>query len=437
VLESFIEVLRERFAVGRNQRLLLALSGGADSVALAYLLKEGGFSFALAHCNFQLRGKESEGDERFCKRLAAKLQVTLYTQRFSVTTQTESTGQSIQMAAREMRYRWFAELIQNEKIEFLLTAHHGNDVSETVLLNLVRGTGIQGLKGIPATTGRILRPLLGFTKQELLIYLKSKRLSYREDSSNESLKYDRNVIRKKVMPVLENLNPGFAATMRENVARFTEEADIVNDYLVSRTAQVMKRQGEEIFISKAEILKEKYAATLVNHLLRPFGFKAAMQSDVLRSVQAAAQAGRLFFSPTHQLTIDRFELVIRPALERTAVEFIIRSFSELESSRSMKVSKLRKLKKPPEGALLISRSKLAFPLTWRRWKKGDRLRPFGMKGFKLVSDVLREKKLNAFAKSESHVLVNGNGDIIWVAGCRSDERYRATEKDNDLLLIQI
>jgi tRNA(Ile)-lysidine synthase len=437
MLEIFKAHLAAQFGATTRSRLLLALSGGVDSVVLADLLVRGGYNFALAHCNFQLRGKESEMDERFCRRLATRLKVTIYTNRFDVKEKRSETGQSVQMAARELRYRWFADLIEKEGFDFLLTAHHADDVAETMLLNLVRGTGINGMKGIPSSNGKIIRPLLNFTKDELVGFAKQNKLRYRVDSSNSSLKYDRNFIRLKVLPLLKKLNPAFTTTSIKNARRFGEEAWIVNDYLAAKADQLIKRADGYVRINKSLLLGEKSILSMLHYLLSPFGFNETQEANVLQNLLSNTAAGQFYFSPTHELTIDRQELVIRPVPEAAQELLVIHNIQELKELSILKVARVKKFKKPSANELILSASSLQFPLVIRAWQTGDRFRPFGMKGFKLLSDFLKEQKLNLFEKQNCRVLVNGNGEIIWVMGFRSDERYRVSGHEKDLIRIRL
>jgi tRNA(Ile)-lysidine synthase len=436
MIDLFRDELREQFGVTKRHKLLVALSGGLDSVVLTHLLYKEGMKFALAHCNFQLRGAESDGDERFCKRLAGKLKVTLYTKRFDVEEYRRQTGQSVQMAARELRYRWFARLIGEEHFDFLLTAHHANDLAETMLLNLVRGTGINGLKGIPPVSGKVIRPLLRFSRSELKAYVDAEKLRYREDSSNASEHYDRNFVRLEVMPALAELNPAIVRTFRKNAARFAEEAEIVNEYLAGKADLIISRSGDEIRIRKSGIKNEKRAASLLHYVLAPFGFNETHEKNIARSLSTSLP-GKIFSSRTHQLTIDRFDVVIRPVPADDDSAILYLSWEELAAAPFLDVSPMRKFSAPRNGSLVVSRSKLEFPVVWRPPRNGDKFQPFGMKGKKLLSDFFREQKLNAFGKKRARVLENGNGDIVWVAPLRSDERYRVKGTERDLYQFKV
>ncbi|MBL7922461.1 MAG: tRNA lysidine(34) synthetase TilS [Bacteroidia bacterium] len=421
----------------KKDSLLLAISGGIDSVVLAYLLKSVGYKFALAHCNFNLRGKDSKADEAFCKALAKKLHVNFFSQHFDTKTYSKTNKMSIQMAARELRYAWFNELILKNKFDYLVTAHHANDVMETIFINLCRGTGIKGLKGIPEKTGNIVRPLLNFTKEEINSFAKKEKIKFRIDKSNLEDKYERNLLRLEVIPKLKKLHPSLEQTFLNNVSNFKAEADIVSDFLAEKTKLLISEKGEQVLINKARLKKEKHVSSILHYILETFGFNASQINDITTNVTEKGEVGKLFFASNFTLTIDREFIFIKPLVNRNPEAISIRSFNELKRSGHLKLKKLSKFERTNKNELIIEKNKLIFPLRIRTKKTGDRFRPFGMKGFKLISDFLKDQKLNAFEKEKCLILENGNDEIIWVIGYRSDDRYKVTANNNELLKITV
>lgn len=421
----------------KEDSLLLAISGGIDSVVLAYLLKKGGFNFALAHCNFKLRAEDSEADETFCKELSKKLDVKFYTKAFNLDAYCKKNKLSIQMAARELRYDWFKELIEKNKFDHLVTAHHANDIVETIFINLARGTGINGLKGIPEKTGNIVRPLLNFTKEEIANFAAKEKIKFRTDKSNLEAKYERNFLRLKIIPELKKLHPNLEQTFLNNVSNFKEEAEIVNDFLIEKSKQLLSKKGEIIVLNKVLLKKEKQLKTILHYILEPLGFNVSQTNDIITNIKENGNVGKLFYSSTHTLTIDREVILIKPKVNDHIELSVIHSLNELKKLNFIKVKDTTELKKLTEHDLVIEKDKLIFPLIIRPKMTGDKFKPFGMKGFKLVSDLLKDLKLNAFEKDKCKILENGNGEIVWVVGYRSDDRYKVTEPNNKLLKLSL
>jgi tRNA(Ile)-lysidine synthase len=436
VLKEFQANIVKNNLFAKDKKLLLAISGGVDSTVLAHLLKAGGYNFSLAHCNFQLRGKDSDADEKFCEDLARKLGVKIFTKKFDTEKYCAETRTNIQLAARKLRYEWFHELLEKNRWDHVLTAHHSNDLIETVFINLLRGTGINGLKGIPETNGLIVRPLLTFKKEEIENYAKSKKIKFRLDKSNLEDKYERNFIRKNVIPLLKKLNPHLEETFIRNSFHFNQEAGIVKEFLSNKAVEYATQTHDALFINKTRLKHERYIESILHHLICGFGFNGTQQKNILRAIQTSNDVGKIFVSRTHQLAIDRNDLVVKP-VAAPEQELRINKLAELKKLAFLKVTVLKKFVKPTGNELVVSPSKLVYPLIFRARRTGDKFRPYGMKGSKLLSDYMKDQKMNVFDKENCTVMENGNGDIIWILGYRSDDRYKVSAKDSDLLKLTI
>lgn len=420
----------------KDQRLLVAVSGGVDSMVLVHLLHVCSYTFSMAHCNFQLRGSDSDKDEALCRQTAEQLGVPFHSRRFDTENYSRLNKLNIQLSARKLRYDWFDELLEQEKYDRLLTAHHVNDAMETVFINLLRGTGINGLKGIPEKKGKLVRPLLSFTREEIENFARLEKIGFRTDKSNADEKYDRNFIRLKVIPLLKNLNPGLEETFLRNLSHLSQEASIVNEYLQERAKYISTRKPGSKVIDRQQLLEEKYPETLLHYLLHPFGFNETQEANILRNLREKALPGKLFQSPGFVLSIDRQKLVIKSVSPAEKEAITINALSDLSLNHDLVMAEeLNEFELPGKKDLIVSKEKLVFPLEFRSRKKGDKFMPFGMKHFKLVSDFFKDQKLDHFEKENCRLLVNGNGDIMWVAGYRSDERYKVKQTDKNLLKL--
>ncbi len=415
---------------------LLAISGGSDSVVLAHLLKKANYNFTLAHCNFQLRGEDSVGDENFCRKLAADLNVSILVKHFDVPALKKQKKISTQMAARKLRYEWFQALLQELNLKYLLTAHHGTDVGETMILNLAHGTGIKGMKGMSARNGNIIRPLLRFTKQEISQYAARENISFRHDHSNDEVDYQRNFVRLKIMPLLAVLNDNIERTMMRNSRHFSAEADVIAEFLEKKRKEIVVLDSRQtLHLSKEKLKEEKHRGLFLHSILEELGFSSSQEQKIMTNIMSDAQAGKIYQSATHTLAVDRELLIIKATEKNKDVEIIFTDLEELKKFTGFRVEESKLFEKPLNKQILLREQQLIFPLKLRHWKEGDRFQPFGIKGFKLLSDFFKDKKFNFFEKHECWLLENGNGEIIWVVGHRSDERYRIHDMNGQFLKI--
>lgn len=423
--------------------LLAALSGGADSVALLRILLRLGHRCAAAHCNFHLRGAESDRDEAFCRSLCRELGVELHVTHFDTREYAVRQGISIEMAARELRYAWFDELCRRGGYACVAVAHHRDDAVETLLLNLVRGTGIAGLTGIRPKNGKVVRPLLGISRDDIAAYLKALGQEFVTDSTNLQDEYVRNKIRLRVLPLLEEINP----QVREKISSTTDHlrgVEAIYDRAM-REAKSRVADADGCTISIPALLAEVEPRAVLFELLRPHGFAPALVDEIFRSL--AGESGRRFACAGWEVLKDRDSLFLRPrssdeeekpgiSIPRPSVEvalpqgltMLVQQFpldSEYQIPRAADVATL-------------DAARVEFPLTVRPWQRGDKFAPFGMKGRKkLVSDLLTDLKLSLFEKESQLVVTDARGRILWVVGRRTDDRPRVTEQTREILELRL
>jgi tRNA(Ile)-lysidine synthase len=433
LLEAFKKYVTSKKWFNKNEPILVALSGGIDSVVLVDLLNSLNYNISLAHCNFKLRGKESDKDEEFCKLLAEKHKVKIHLNHFETTSYAKTNKQSVQEAARELRYNWFEELVNNHHYKYVLTAHHLNDQIETFFINMLRGTGLKGLIGIPEKNKKVLRPLLSFPRSDIENYAKQCKLKFRVDASNDDIHYQRNFIRLNIVPGLKSHFPGFETRFYENLNNLKEDLAIIEDYVDEKRKIYRLNPNQPCSIQINELLNENHVRYICYQLLKPFNFNSSQVTGILKCIGKEIKTGKYFNSKSHTLLINRTEILIEPLITEIK-PIIINSFNDLKKTPFLRVESCKKINKTAPNELMIHKSSFQFPLTIRSYKTGDKFKPFGMKGFKLVSDFYRDSKLSMFDKKSTLLLINGNNEIVWVIGQRSDERYRVMNKSHEELI---
>lgn len=403
---------------------LVALSGGADSVALLLLLKETGYQVHAAHCNFHLRGAESDRDERFCVELCRELGVELHRAHFDTHEYAKLHQVSIEMAARELRYRWFDQLCDDIGAAGICVAHHRDDLVETVLLNMVRGTGLRGLTGIQPRNGRVLRPLLCVSRAEIEAYLAERGQAYVTDSTNLEADVLRNKMRLQVLPLLRELNPAVS----ENICRMAEnakEAQMVLDALVNmyRDSRVLNLRDLDKYGSSEYIVFE---------WLKNFGFNGSQVHQLL-----LADTGRVISSTLgYDVLSDRGHLLVEPSLKPLkALRIPEEGIYILDEENRFKVSKSAVYVSKNPCTATLDAGKVFFPLTVRRVERGDWMQPYGMKGKKLLSDLMTDLKMNLFEKRRQLVVVDAQDRIVWLVGLRTDHRAAVTDATREVVTI--
>ena len=418
-----------------NDRVLVAVSGGVDSMVLTYLLNELGYQIGIAHANFQLRASESEADEKFVTEMAQNLKVPVYTKRFDTEVHARNARISTQMAARVLRYEWFESLRQQFGFQAIATAHHADDVVETVLLNFTRGTGIRGLHGILPKREHIIRPMLTINNQSIIVFAQGQSIAWREDPSNQSDYYQRNLIRHQVIPLLKKINPRLEATTMNTVELIRSVEQYYHNSLHQLRQQIMisDQQHTKIFKSEAKHM----SAVILADLLIDFGFNLEQCKSVLK---ALGQSGKMFYSGSHTLNVDREEIVISPISPESSQTTIdgpedLVYLGEHKWNLSIYSASQYNIK-PDRWTGAFDLDLVAFPLKLRKWSAGDRFCPLGMRQHKKLSDFLIDTKVPVNYKHEVQVLLS-QGRIVWVVGHRIDDRFKITEDTTKVLEISI
>jgi tRNA(Ile)-lysidine synthase len=437
VLKQFLNHIDTYSLCTKGTRILLAVSGGLDSLVMLHLFKQAGFTFGVAHCNFQLRGEESDGDEQFVHDLCRDLKTPYYTKRFDTAAYCQHQGLSVQMGARKLRYSWFDELLNDERYEVLATAHHLNDSLETILLNWTKGTSLDGLTGIPVRNGNVIRPLLFATREAMENYATENNLRWREDSSNATTDYQRNLIRHQIIPVLKSLNPSLENTVQKGIERMKGESELLGIYLAEWTKKFLTEHNQSLLLDKVGLEKHDNGAILLWKIIQHLGFSYETCVSIINSL--GGQPGKRFIGEGYELNIDRNQLIVFPVQEERDGLFIqagqVQAMLGVWSIALALTDDLQFHTGNPYQALLDA-DKLSYPLQWRYWKAGDTFFPLGMDHHKKVSDLLIDEKVSVADKAQVTVLESA-GDIIWVVGHRIDNRYKITTKTRHGLSIRV
>ncbi len=439
MLQRFENFIFENTLFDKEEPVLLALSGGADSVCLFYLLLEGGYNFSVAHCNFQLRGKESEADEAFLVALARTHQIEIFKDRFETSTESEKRKKGVQEVARELRYTWFKELLNKHKFSKLLTAHHQTDNLETMLINILRGTGIKGLHGIPLNENNIARPLLFANREEIVSYLQENQYAYREDSSNASDYYLRNQIRHNVLPALKQIQPEIEARFYET-AQKVKGFELLSYELISNLwkSACVEMDGN-LKIDLETIDKLDNQPLFLFHNLQAYGFTLLQIEDLLKS----NQIGKKVIANQYELIKERLHLQMKRIefMEKTnsvtieAINQTVKIFGQI-----VEIHIYNNNFQPDytlKDTLFINADKLTFPVTLRVWEDGDRIRPLGMNGYKKVSDILTDKKVENSKRNSYIVLQQYEKELIALFPLVVSEDYKIDASTQSILSITL
>lgn len=440
LLKAFEKYVERHELFSHEDKILLTVSGGVDSMVMLSIFVRLGYNVEVAHCNFCLRGKESDEDTEMVIRECEKLGIVCHTKRFDTEGEMARTGDSMEMTARRLRYEWFYELCQTEGCTVIAVAHHANDSIETFFINLLRGTGLRGLTGINRQYGRVVRPLLYATRKDILEYAVQNHIPYREDSSNRSTKYLRNKIRLGLLPLLQEINPKFTALMRGNLYRLND-AQIFIDAAIDNIREIALHSENGIDTIEVGAIDAMYPRDFIIYELlnSSYGFKG----DVVEELNKALKRGvtdRRFYSRDYVAYLDRGNILVAPIEDEDDCEVII----ERDEMRSYcgnsvlyyehtDIDNVNEYRLPSDVAL-IDESKLQYPLRLRRWREGDTFIPFGMAGRKKVGDYLTDQKVPIVERKRQFVLVSGE-EIVWVVGRRTDDRFRIGANTENILKI--
>jgi tRNA(Ile)-lysidine synthase len=427
MLKEFLSFILKKKLLPQRGPTLLAVSGGVDSVVMSSLFHQANLSFAMAHCNFGLRGMVSDQDEAWVRTLAQQYGVALHTRTFDVPTYARAQGISIQMAARALRYAWFQKLCKQHGFEKVATAHHSNDSIETVLLHLTKGTGIAGLHGILPAQGRYIRPLLFANKANIIKYAQKEGLSWREDKSNHQDNYQRNLIRNQVVPWLKKLNPSLEATFRLTLERLGQVEAVFNEQVETVCQQVYRHKGTDYYVAIHAIQDKPWAPVVVWELLKSFGFNFIQISNLLAHKHPS---GTMVETASHRLYVDRAHWIVTPRMEPNSQSYTIDATTaslavpphELQCTH---IPKTHYTIVTNKKVAALNRAQLRFPLVVRKWQPGDAFYPLGMPKRKKLSDFLIDNKVPVPLKAQVWV-VTSSGTIVWVVGHRIDDRFKVT-----------
>lgn len=451
LFNQFIKNIQQQYLFQKNDYLLLAVSGGADSVALCELCFQAGFHFQIAHCNFQLRGEESVRDEKFVEKLAEKYSTKVFVKGFDTKAYAEEKRISIQVAARELRYAWFEELLDNRKLStsspplptWLLTAHHANDNIETLLMNFFKGTGIKGLQGILPKQGKIIRPLLFAKREEIELFNRENKLDFVEDSSNTSDKYTRNYFRHQLIPSVEKVFPKTEDNLIKNIARFSEIEILYQQSIDQHKKKLLEQKGNETHIPVLKLLKSKPLKTIVYEIIKDFSFTSHQTDEVVNLLKS--ESGKYISSISHKIIKNRNWLIIASVNTLQANHVLIHESDhkvdfELGALKlkmnHYEINQTSNIKRQTsEMTATLDAANITFPLLLRKWKQGDYFYPLGMQKKKKLSRFFIDQKISV-ADKEKIWLIESNKRIVWIIGKRIDDRFKITDKTKKILTIE-
>lgn len=443
LVARFREFITTHRLIGHDDRVLLAVSGGVDSMVLMRLMVDAGYRFAVAHCNFQLRGAESDGDERLVEQEVAKLGVEYYSTRFDTMGVMAETGESMEMAARRLRYEWFEELCDKHGYSVVAVAHHLDDSIETCFINMLRGTGLRGLTGISARNKRVVRPLLFATRDEVFSFAIANNIAFREDSSNSSTKYLRNRIRHEVVPMMREINPQYTSVMRRNITMLDQAQQYIDASIARIKSDVLQASGDGYILDVNAIDASLPRGFVIYEILNSeFGFKGDVVDDICAALDGGV-SGRRFYASQMVAVVDRGCVIITPK-DRSAARcdtLLIEEEGSYEygglmlNCEYLDIAHVATLNQGANVALLDA-DKITSPLQLRAWRDGDSFVPFGMHGRKKISDFLVDSKVSIVDK-QRQVLLLSDGDVVWVVGRRIDNRFAITKNTERVLRVSI
>ena len=435
LLEKFKDYIKQQHLFQSKDKLLLAVSGGVDSIVLCELCKQAGYDFAIAHCNFQLRGEESERDEKFVRALAEKYGVEIFVEKFDTNSIAVLEKKSIEETARNLRYKWFEEIRIQNGINYILTAHHADDNIETVLMNFFRGTGIKGLHGILSKQNKIIRSLLFANKKELLAFAATNNLEFVQDYTNDQNDFTRNYFRNELIPAVKKVFPEADENILKNITRFGEVEQLYNQAIELHKSKLLETKGNESHIPVLKLQKTKPLATVIYEIIKDYNFTSHQSEEVMALLQS--ESGKYIQSTSHRIIKNRKWLIISPNQTATAQNILIeesdKQITFTEGKLQIEKYSTFNINHSPLTAQL-DLSQIKFPLLLRKWKQGDYFYPLGMQKKKKLSRFFIDQKLSLTQKEKVWV-VESNKKILWVIGMRIDDRFKIMDKTKEVLQI--
>lgn len=438
---DFIKYLETNALLKPGDKVLVAVSGGADSMVLLNLLLRAGYACSVAHANFDLRSQESDQDEAFVKAQADHCQIECFIKHFDTLAHMQAHKQSTQVAARELRYQWFHHLAAKHGFDAIATGHHQDDQLESFFINLLRGSGLKGLKAMEARNGLVIRPLLFASRKQIELYAEVHGIAFRNDSSNQSLKYQRNQIRHQLIPVLQTIDPNAPEAIKKSIDLLGQNNALNQELVTKALKQIIINKHDRISFKLSDLQAYENWQVLLWELIAPYGFDGKQLEKI--SAAFSKGTGKRFFSPSHRLVINRGTIDLTPVIKDNCDinETIEEGEDYADASISLHFESLLQDENlfidPTPSLAYLDKDKITFPLIVRNWKKGDRFQPLGMKGKKLLSDYFTDGQFSLKQKEEARLLCNSNGDIIWLIRERIDHRYRITENTNTVLQIRL
>lgn len=440
MITKFLYYIKHNHLLLKENKVLLTISGGKDSMAMLHLFVEANYSIGVAHCNFQLRGKDANDDELFVEQTCQRLNIPFHSIKFDTLAYAKKNKISTQMAARKLRYQWFEKIKSSYCYDFIVTAHHQNDVAETMLINLAKGTGLSGLHGIKNKINSIVRPLLCFNSSDIQQYIHTNSISFREDKSNASTKYVRNKIRHKILPQLAEINPTVVETLNQSAQHFLAIENILAQKIDDEKKRCFSVENEKIKINIKQLQQLNPLSTYLYYFLLPFHFNFDDCEQIEKSVNSSI-SGKQFYSNTHLLIKDRDSLLISETKTPKKSTVCINSIADFNKSPiKMKASIIKNENvrfDESKKIAYLDADKIFFPLHFRKWKEGDKFTPFGMKGKKKVSDFFVDEKFSIPQKNETWLLIDKNDAIIWVVNARTDNNFKVKNNTKNILVLEI
>lgn len=439
MIQQFLDYIANESLFQPTNKILLAVSGGIDSVVMVELFSQAQLNYSIAHCNFSLRGKESDEDETFVKDLANQKGVEFLSRKFETKKHATDHSLSIQMAARDLRNAWLEENIEQKDFTYYATAHHLDDQIETFFINLLRGTGISGLHGIKPKTGNLIHPMLFTYRKDIEEFAKQEKITFRVDSSNIKTDYTRNKIRHDLISVIKGINENYQDIFTSNIRRLKQNEEIYRQYINIVSDQLVSRDKKNIKISIKDLIKYQPATTFLYEMIVPFGFNSSQSADIIESI--GLTTGKQFYSKTHRLVIDRDYIIVQKSAQAHDTIILINEETE-EINHPIKLQ-ISRLKIKPDFFIsknlkiaLLDAGELTFPLKIRKWKKGDYFYPLGMENKKLVSDFFIDNKFSIIDKENTWIMTSDD-NIAWIIGHRIDNRFKITDTTRQVIEFRL